>query len=64
MKFVSDTPSASIVNAVAAAYLKNRTAIKPTLRAMVDHPDFDAAPLGNRHGWRSRYPVVQWSVTL
>ncbi len=24
----------------------------------------DAAPLGNRHGWRSRYPVVQWSVTL
>lgn len=24
----------------------------------------DAAPLGSRHGWRSRYPVVQWSVTL
>ena len=24
----------------------------------------DAAPLGNRHGWRSRYPVVQWSVVL
>lgn len=24
----------------------------------------DAAPLGNRHGWRARYPVVQWSVTL
>ncbi|GAA0747839.1 precorrin-6y C5,15-methyltransferase (decarboxylating) subunit CbiE [Sphingomonas sp. ABOLD] len=23
----------------------------------------DAAPLGTRHGWRSRYPVVQWSVT-
>ncbi|WP_440590966.1 precorrin-6y C5,15-methyltransferase (decarboxylating) subunit CbiE [Sphingobium indicum] len=24
----------------------------------------DAAPLGNRYGWRARYPVVQWSVTL
>lgn len=24
----------------------------------------DAAPIGNRHGWKSRYPVVQWSVTL
>lgn len=24
----------------------------------------DAAPLGSRHGWRSRYPVVQWSVAL
>lgn len=24
----------------------------------------DAAPLGKRHGWRARYPVVQWSVTL
>lgn len=24
----------------------------------------DAVPLGSRHGWRSRYPLVQWSVTL
>ncbi len=24
----------------------------------------DAVPLGGRHGWRSRYPLVQWSVTL
>lgn len=24
----------------------------------------DAAPLGRRHGWRARYPVVQWSVTV
>ncbi|AYJ85042.1 precorrin-6y C5,15-methyltransferase (decarboxylating) subunit CbiE (plasmid) [Sphingomonas paeninsulae] len=24
----------------------------------------DAAPLGNRHGWCARYPVVQWSVML
>ena len=24
----------------------------------------DAVPLGTRHGWRSRYPVVQWSTVL
>ncbi len=24
----------------------------------------DAAPIGHRHGWKARYPVVQWSVTL
>jgi len=24
----------------------------------------DCAPLGDRRGWRSRFPVVQWSVTL
>ncbi len=24
----------------------------------------DAAPLGKRHGWRARYPVVQWSTIL
>ncbi len=24
----------------------------------------DAVPLGTRRGWRARYPVVQWSVTL
>lgn len=22
----------------------------------------DAAPLGGRHGWKARYPVVQWSI--
>lgn len=24
----------------------------------------EAVPLGTRHGWRSRYPVVQWSTVL
>lgn len=24
----------------------------------------DAAPLGTRHAWRARYPVVQWSTVL
>jgi precorrin-6B C5,15-methyltransferase / cobalt-precorrin-6B C5,C15-methyltransferase len=23
-----------------------------------------AAPLGTRRGWKSSYPIVQWSVTL
>ena len=42
-RFVSDTPSQGIVDAVAAAYTANGTAIKPTLRALVDHPDFLAS---------------------
>ncbi len=39
-RFVSDTPSASIVRAVARAYTKSGTDIKATLRALVAHPDF------------------------
>ncbi|MCW2814277.1 MAG: hypothetical protein JWN84_1732 [Nocardioides sp.] len=46
VKFVSDAPTPAIVAAVARAYLANGTAIKPTLRAMVDHPDFARDPLG------------------
>jgi uncharacterized protein (DUF1800 family) len=42
-RFVSDTPSASIVGAVARAYTAHGTAIKPTLLALVDHPDFARA---------------------
>jgi uncharacterized protein (DUF1800 family) len=39
-RFVSDTPSASIVRGVARAYTKSGTDIKATLRALVTHPDF------------------------
>jgi uncharacterized protein (DUF1800 family) len=42
VKFVSDQPSEAIVAAVARAYRNHDTAIKPTLRALVDHPDFAA----------------------
>ncbi|WP_322937162.1 DUF1800 domain-containing protein [Nocardioides bizhenqiangii] len=42
VKFVSDQPTRAIVNAVARAYRASGTAIKPTLRALVDHPDFAA----------------------
>lgn len=39
-KFVSDTPSAGLVTTVADAYLRHGTAIRPTLLALVDHPEF------------------------
>jgi hypothetical protein len=43
VRFVSDTPSASIVSAVAKAYRASDTDIRTTLRALVRHPDFVAA---------------------
>jgi uncharacterized protein (DUF1800 family) len=39
-RFVSDTPSASIIRGVANAYTKSGTDIRATLRALVGHPDF------------------------
>jgi uncharacterized protein (DUF1800 family) len=39
-RFVSDTPSAGIVRAVAHAYTKSGTDIRAALRALVHHPDF------------------------
>ncbi len=58
-KFVSDTPSPSIVSAVASAYVAHGTAIKPTLRAMVDHPDFGVAPLA-----KVRMPSEDYVATV
>ncbi|MET0928114.1 MAG: DUF1800 domain-containing protein [Aeromicrobium sp.] len=43
VKFVSDTPSKSIVKAVARAYTKNDTSIPATLKALVSHKDFGKA---------------------
>lgn len=59
VKFVSETPTRAIVDAVAAAYLRNATSIRATLRAMVDHPDFDAAPLG-----KVRMPTEDWIASV
>ncbi len=42
-RFVSDAPSAGLVNAVAEAYLSSGTDIKATLRALQAHPDFAAS---------------------
>jgi uncharacterized protein (DUF1800 family) len=58
-RFVSDTPSQGIVDAVAAAYTANRTAIKPTLRALVDHPDFLASA-----GSKVRTPTEDYVATV
>lgn len=59
VKFVSDQPSAAIVRAVAKAYRDNGTAIKPTLLALVRHPDFaDAA------GRKVRTPIEDYVATV
>jgi len=40
VRFVSDDPSAALVERVAQAYLLSNTDIKATLRALVDDPEF------------------------
>jgi uncharacterized protein (DUF1800 family) len=40
IRFVTDEPSKDLVKTVAKAYRKNKTKIKPTLLAMINHPDF------------------------
>ncbi|CUR60371.1 conserved hypothetical protein [metagenome] len=59
VKFVSDTPSAGLVNTVARAYLKHDTAIRPTLRAMVDHPEFATSA-----GEKVRTPAEDYVATV
>ncbi|WP_158283076.1 DUF1800 domain-containing protein [Nocardioides silvaticus] len=59
VKFVSDQPSPAIVAAVAQAYRDNGTAIKPTLRALVDHPDFAAGA-----GQKVRTPTEDYVATV
>jgi hypothetical protein len=59
VRFVSDTPSRAIVDAVAKAYKTSRTAIVPTLRALVSHPDFDAAPMS-----KVRMPTEDYVATV
>jgi len=43
VRFVADDPPAALVDAVAAAYRENDTAIVPTLRALFAHPVFRAS---------------------
>lgn len=42
-RFVSDTPSAALVDHLAAVYLSNDTKITPVLRALFDHAEFWAS---------------------
>jgi uncharacterized protein (DUF1800 family) len=46
VKFVSDEPSKSMVNAVARAYRKNDTDIRATLKVLVSHKHFGRAKRG------------------
>ncbi len=41
IRFVTDEPSKDMIKTVAKAYRKNKTKIKPTLKAMIEHPDFN-----------------------
>ena len=43
VRYVSDDPSAALVDHLAQVYLSNGTAILPVLRALVAHPEFVAA---------------------
>ena len=47
VRLVSDDPSPALVTTVTNAYLESGTDIKATLRALVRHPDFEAAA-GNK----------------
>ena len=40
VRFVNDDPSQDLVRTVARAYTRSNTKIKPTLLAMVEHPEF------------------------
>ena len=59
VKFVSDEPTARMVKAVAKAYLDHDTAIKPTLLALVRHPDFAAGA-----GKKVRMPTEDYVATV
>jgi uncharacterized protein (DUF1800 family) len=59
VRFVSDTPSAGLVARVARAYTDHHTAIRPTLAAMVDHPEFAASA-----GAKVRTPIDDYVATV
>jgi len=59
VRFVDDQPSSDLVNTVARAYLANDTAIRPTLLAMVDHPEFARSA-----GKKVRTPIEDYVATL
>ncbi|HEX2177715.1 MAG TPA: DUF1800 domain-containing protein [Nocardioidaceae bacterium] len=58
VQFVSDDPPADLVNDVARAYLRNKTSIPATLRALVGHPAFRRAA-----GEKVRTPTQDLAAT-
>ncbi|MGL5810783.1 MAG: DUF1800 domain-containing protein [Nocardioides sp.] len=59
VRFVDDNPSKDLVRTVARAYTRNKTEIKPTLLAMVNHPEFARA-----RGKKVRTPGEDFIATI
>ncbi|WP_231116106.1 DUF1800 domain-containing protein [Motilibacter rhizosphaerae] len=59
VRFVSDDPPQSLVDALAAAYLAGGTAVVPVLRALFASPEFAASV-----GQKVRRPHEDWMATL
>ena len=59
VRFVSDQPDQSLVDAMAATWLANDSAIEPVLRTMITHPAFDASA-----NTKSRRPLDYWAFSL
>ena len=59
VRFVNDNPSAGLVATVSRAYRRNGPAIRPTLLAMVDHPEFLASA-----GAKVRTPLDDYVATV
>ncbi len=59
VRFVNDHPSPGLVDTVRKAYLGSGTAIKPTLRAMVEHPEFLASA-----GLKVRTPIEDYVASI
>ncbi len=51
VRFVADNPSASLVDAMADAWLTNGSEIAPVIKAMVTHKDFAEAPSKFNRPW-------------
>jgi hypothetical protein len=58
-RFVSDDPPDDLVKSVKRAYLHHNTAVRPTLKAMVDHPAFLAS-----RGQKIRTPMEDYIATV
>lgn len=58
VRFVSDTPSAALVNELAKIYLANDTAIAPVVRAIFNHAEFRAS-VGQK--WRR---PQEWAAAM
>jgi uncharacterized protein (DUF1800 family) len=59
VRFVSDAPSAALVDHLASVFRSSGTDIKTTLRALVSHPEFKASP-----DRKVRTPTEDLSATL